>query len=61
MILNSDNRWWNMFIPRETSEDEDFCPVLPMNKSRAWHKGLANLYCPCKSDSMDAECQLLLT
>jgi hypothetical protein len=50
-----------MFILRETSEDEDFCPVLPMNKSRAWHKGLANLYCPCKSDSMDAECQLLLT
>lgn len=60
MISDIENRWWNMFIPRETSEDEDVCPGFPMNESRAWHKGLVNLYCPCRSDSIDAECRLLL-
>ena|GEM_PF-1627851 len=61
MISDTENRWWNMFIPRETSEDETICPGFPMNESRAWHKGLVDLYCPCRSDSLDAECQLLLS
>nr|WP_320190196.1 hypothetical protein [uncultured Desulfobacter sp.] len=61
MIPDIENRWWNVFIPREASQDTDICPALPMNESRAWHKGLVDLYCPCRSDSADAECQLLLT
>lgn len=57
MRSDSENRWWNIFIPRETVGDDDSCPVLPMNDSRAWQKGLVNLYCPCKADSMTSECQ----
>ena len=60
MISDKENRWWNIFIPREISESEGACPGFLMDKSRTWHKELLDLYCPCRSDCADATCQLLV-
>lgn len=57
MISNNENRWWNIFTPEKTSKKDDNCPALPMSAGRKWYKGLASLYCPCRSDSTATECQ----
>lgn len=59
MISNKENKWWEMFVPRKTSRDEDSCPVLPVAEGCAWHKDLVNLFCPCRPDSNAYECQLI--
>ena len=59
MRSDTEYRWWNIFIPRENLGDGDNCPGFVMNDSRSWQKGLVDLYCPCRADSMTSECQLL--
>jgi len=59
MRSDTENRWWNIFIPGENSKNDDNCPGFSMNDSRSWQKGLVSLYCPCREDSMTFECRML--
>ena len=60
MKTNNENRWWDIFTTKGAAKEDDSCPVLPVNAGSNWHKGLVNLYCPCRSDSTALECQAVL-
>lgn len=60
MALSNKEKWWNIFTEDRTFQEEDSCPAVPVESGQDWQKGLATLYCPCKSDPAAYECLLPL-
>ncbi len=56
--MNSENRhhWWDIFKTEMAVRADVGCPAVPVNSGRAWQKGLATLYCPCKPGMTASEC-----
>ena len=57
MTSINQEKWWNIFTGDRTLQEKDVCLAVPVESGQDWQKGLANLYCPCKSDPAAYECR----